>query len=104
MLMKSFNNKDIGKAFVQVKEVLKHLNKAEYNKVPIDFRELIDSNIDKNYTWNYDLSKPLEEQDLSDNALVILAYINNEYLLTPEQKSLMNKFYIQNDIIVSNKK
>ena len=102
MLKENLNN--IGRAFVQVKEVLKYLNKSEYNKIPKEFIDLIDSNIDKNYTWNYDLSKPLEEQDLSDNALVILAYINNEYLLTPEQKSLMNKFYIQNDIIVSNKK
>lgn len=104
MLMKSFNNKDIGKAFVQVKEVLKHLNKAEYNKIPIDFIELIDSNIDKKYTWSYDLTKSLEEQDLSENALEILAYINNEYLLKPEQKRLMNKIFIQNDIMSFNKK
>ena len=51
-----------------------------------------------------DITTALEEQDLSENALEILAYINNEYLLKPEQKRLMNKIFIQNDIMSFNKK
>ncbi len=88
---------DLAKSLVEVWEVLKYLVQNERKKIPKEIFEFIDKNKDKEYTWEIDKTKKLEEQNLSDEALAILAYINTEYLLNPDQKKLMQKFYDLNN-------
>ena len=45
----------------------------------------------------YDYDKSLENQNLSEYTIEILAYINNEYLLDDEQKKLMEEIFELND-------
>ena len=52
---------------------------------------------DKEYMWKYDESKRLEEQRFDRNTIVILSYINMEYLLSKEQKDLMEKLHELNE-------
>ena len=47
--------------------------------------------------WKYDESKRLEEQRFDRNTIVILSYINMEYLLSKEQKDLMEKLHELNE-------
>ena len=47
--------------------------------------------------WKYDESKRLEEQKFDRNTIVILSYINMEYLLSKEQKDLMEKIHELNE-------
>ena len=88
---------DYNKRLTEVSEILKYLDEEDYNKIPKDFIELIENNKDKEYEWQYDETKSLKEQDVSRDTIVILSYINMEYLLNDEQKELMKKIYELND-------
>ena len=86
------------KSLVEVAEILKHLNKEEFRKIPVEVIKAIDENKDSNYSWQYDVSKKLEDQNMEEYTLPLLAYLNQEYLLSSDQKTLMDKFYKQNDV------
>lgn len=85
------------KCLVEVDEVLNHLSKEELNKIPEDVLKGIKKHKDKEYMWKYDESKQLEEQKFDRNTIVILSYINMEYLLSKEQKDLMEKIHELNE-------
>lgn len=85
------------KCLVEVDEVLNHLSKEELNKIPEDVLKGIKKHKDKEYMWKYDESKQLEEQKFDRNTIVILSYINMEYLLNKEQKDLMEKLHELNE-------
>lgn len=85
------------KCLVEVDEVLNHLSKEELNKIPEDILKSIKKHKDKEYIWKYDESKQLEEQKFDRNTIVILSYINMEYLLSKEQKDLMEKIHELNE-------
>lgn len=85
------------KCLVEVDEVLNYLSKEELNKIPEDVLKGIKKHKDKEYIWKYDESKRLEEQKFDRNTIVILSYINMEYLLSKEQKDLMEKIHELNE-------
>lgn len=85
------------KCLVEVDEVLNHLSKEELNKIPEVVLKGIKKHKDKEYMWKYDESKQLEEQRFDRNTIVILSYINMEYLLSKEQKDLMEKIHELNE-------
>lgn len=85
------------KGLIEIDEVLNHLSKEELNKIPEDVLKGIKKHKDKEYMWKYDESKQLEEQKFDRNTIVILSYINMEYLLNKEQKDLMEKLHELNE-------
>ena len=88
---------EYNKRLVEVDEILKHLSQIDYNKIPEEIKEIIETNKDKNYIWNYDDTKKLEEQDVPDDTIAILSYINMEYLLNEKQKKAAQMIYEQNE-------
>lgn len=88
---------DYEKRLVEVDEVLNYLSEENLNKIPEDIRNLIKENKDKNYTWKFDTTKDLKDQNLSKDTIIILSYLNMEYLLNDEQKKLMEKIYEFNE-------
>lgn len=87
---------DYKKRLVEVDEILSCLPKDEYEKIPKDIIESIKDNKDKEYIWKYDESKPLKEQKISRDTIIILSYLNTEYLVTDEQKVLLKEIYKMN--------
>lgn len=88
---------DFSKRFVEVDEILKYLSEADYNKIPTNLINYIKNNKDNSYTWKYDTSKKLKDQNVSDDTIAILSYLNMEYLLNPEQQEFMRKLHYLND-------
>ena len=82
---------DYKKRLVEVDEVLDHLSEENLNKIPLEIRQAIKDNKDKHYVWKYDETKELKDQGLSNNTIAILAYLNSEYLLTEEQKKIVEE-------------
>lgn len=95
---------DLYSSLSEVNEILKFLPKEDYEKIPEEIIEVIKNNMDKNYKWEYDFSKALTEQDISREAVAILSYINMEYLLTKEQKDLMEEIHKFNEQKIENEK
>lgn len=85
------------RSLVELDEVLKYLSKEEYAKIPEDILEAIKENKDKEYTWEYDETKKLKEQNLMIETVAFLSYLNMEYLLNDEQRELMEQFLRLNE-------
>ena len=60
-------------------------------------RLLIKENKDKSYIWKFDESKKLKDQNLNRDTIIILSYLNMEYLLNEEQKKLMEQIHEYNE-------
>ena len=88
---------DYNKRLVEVDEVLNYLSEEDLQKIPEDIRRVIKENKDKDYIWEYDETKELKDQGLSRDTIIILSYLNMEYLLNEEQKELMKQIHELNE-------
>jgi hypothetical protein len=88
---------DYNKRLVEVDEVLKYLSEEDYKKIPKSVIEAIKQNKDKTYSWKYDTAKKLKNQNLCDDTIAILSYINMEFLLNDEQKEFIKKLHSINN-------
>ena len=81
----------------ELDEVLNNLSKENLQKIPEEIRKGIKSKKNKEYIWKYEKNKTLKEQKLNRGTIVMLSYLNMEYLLNDEQKSLMENFHQLNE-------
>ena len=88
---------DYNKRLVEVDEVLSYLSEENISKIPEEIRNLIKVNKDKDYVWKFDETKKLKDQGLSRDTIIILSYLNMEYLLNEEQKKLMEQIHELNE-------
>lgn len=88
---------DYSKRLVEVDEILKHLSQSDYDKIPEEIKDAIKENKDREYQWEYDETKKLKDQNVNDETIAILSYINMEYLLNEEQKTFVEKLHKIND-------
>lgn len=89
---------DYDKRLVEVDEILGYLSEDDLLKIPEDIRQMIKYNKNKEYTWKYDESKELKDQDVNRDTIIILSYLNMEYLLNQEQKELMERIHKLNEL------
>ena len=73
-------------AYTEVLEILKHIPMEDYNKIPKSEIELFEAYADDNYTFNYDTSKTLEEQNVSDITKAIIILLFRDYWATEIQR------------------
>lgn len=88
---------DYYKRLVEVDEILNYLSEEDLKHIPEDIRDAIKENKDKEYTWEYDETKALKDQDVSRDTIAILSYLNMEYLLNDEQKRIMEEIHELNE-------
>ena len=84
---------EVNKRFVEVYEILKQMPTESVMKIPEDIRNYIRDNRDEEYIWNYDKTKDFKNQNINEDTLVMLAYLNTEYMLDEKQKKLMKQIY-----------
>lgn len=76
----------ISQAFAEVYDIIMHLEKDLYNKIPKSFLELLEKNRDKEYKFNIDYLKDINEQYLLQDTRAILALIYIDFLCDEEQR------------------
>lgn len=74
-------------AYSEVLEILKHIPIEDYNKIPKNEIELFEAYADNDYTFNYDTSKTLEEQNVSDITKGIIILLFRDYWATEIQRN-----------------
>lgn len=89
---------EYNKCLVELDEVLNYLSEEDLSKIPEDIRNAIKEQKDKEYIWEYDESKRLDEQKLDRKTIAILSYLNMEYLLNEKQKEFMINLHKKNEI------
>lgn len=73
-------------AYSEVLEILKHISKEDYEKIPKSKIELYKENANRDYVFNYNPEKTLDEQNVSKIAKGIIAILFRDYWATPEQR------------------
>ena len=76
----------MGREYNEVVEILNHIPKADYNKVPQNIIDMFKSNMETNYFFEYDTKKTLNEQNVSKDAKTIIAILYRDYWATEEQR------------------
>ena len=74
-------------AYSEVLEILKYIPLEDYNKIPKNKIELFKTNANNDYSFNYNPSKTLEEQDVSKITKGIIAILFRDYWATETQKN-----------------
>ena len=74
-------------------DIICHLDKNLYDKIPKNFLELIKKNVEPDYKVNIDYSKSINDQDLKKDTRILLSLIYRDYLCSQEEKNKL----IQND-------
>ena len=68
-------------ALNEVLDIINHMDKSLYNKIPKSFIEMLKKNISKDYTVDIDYTKSINEQNISKEARAILSLIYRSYLI-----------------------
>lgn len=87
------------KAFVELNEIINHMNTNLKNKIPKKMLEAIRNSGDKNYKFKYDNTKSLSKQKLLPETISLLSIIYSDYLCLEEERKKWDeydKFALQN--------
>ena len=92
------NESRFSKACVEALEVITKLPKEDYSKIDNSFIEVLQKNKDKNYSFELNPDKSMEEQNILKETKNILAYVFLNYLATKEEKEIVTK-KLQKDVM-----
>ena len=74
------------KAYTEILEILKYIPKKEYEKIPQSKIEFYEENQDKNYTYQFDITKPTAEVTMLDETKVIIISLFRDFFASENQK------------------
>lgn len=87
-------------AYSEVDSFLELLDEADRNKIPIKLRNLFRQEKDKNYIKKIEVNIPIEEQNLKEETLAIIALLNLKYWCDQEEeKERLKRRYARNERI-----
>ena len=78
-----------GIAYCEVLEILKHISKEDYEKLPQEKLDVFEANASKDYEFKYDFQKTLNEQNVSKEAKAIIALLFRDYWATEEERKII---------------
>ena len=78
-------------AYTEVLDILKHISKEDYEKIPKSKIKVFEENSNKNYNFTYDENKTLDEQNVSEITKAIIAILFRDYWATKEQRYIIIK-------------
>ena len=79
-------NEEIRKVYSEIYEILTLVDTDYFRKIPESFIDFIDKERDSNYKPNIDKNLPLEEQNLLEDTINILALLKLDYWCTEDEK------------------
>ena len=77
----------MGREYNEVVEILNHIPKEDYYKIPKNMVDMFKANIEPNYFFEYDTKKTLQEQNVSKEAKTIIAILFRDYWATEIQRN-----------------
>lgn len=87
------------RAYSEVDEFLNLLGEEYTKRIPLSIKELINKEKDYNYIKSISPKIPIDKQNLSEEALAIIAYLNLKYICNNEkEKERLRKVYVVNEI------
>lgn len=90
------------KAYREVYEIIKYLPKQDFDKIPSEMINMLEVNMDQNYKYDLDKTKPFEEQIMLKETRNILAVFYKNYWASEQEKERIQR-KIRNDKEASEK-
>lgn len=78
-------------AYSEVLGILKYISREDYEKIPKNRIEVFEVNSNKEYNFDYDPEKTLDEQNVSKRTKAIIGLLFRDYWATDEQKDKIIK-------------
>ena len=78
---------DYANACAEVVRILDYIPYKDYKKIPKDIILHYEKNANNNYDFEYDITRSLDEQNVSKTAKTIIAIFFRDYCATPEQRN-----------------
>lgn len=86
------------KVYAEVDDILNSLSDEKRNKVPLKLRETFKEYRDNEYIKKIDITRSIEEQNISRGALAIIALINLKYWCENDvEKEVLRNKYMKNN-------
>lgn len=79
-------NIEYANAYSEVLGILKCISTEEYNKIPKEKIKLFEECANKEYIFDYDSNKTLDEQNVSKRAKAVIAILFRDYWATDTQR------------------
>ncbi len=95
--MQNVKEKEISKALSEVDFILKYTDENLRKKVPQSFWDYIEENKDEEYQVTLDLNLPLENQNLREDTVNLMAIIYRNYFCTVDEKKEYDEILNQNE-------
>lgn len=80
------------KAYTELNEIITAALSFEIDKIPTEVLDNLRSQMDTEYTWNYDYSRNLMDQDMMVETKALLIEIYARYLCPEEDKERWEKY------------
>lgn len=80
------------KAYTELNEIINAALSFEIDKIPTEVLDNLRSQMDTEYTWNYDYSRNLMDQDMMVETKALLIEIYARYLCPEEDKERWEKY------------
>ncbi len=90
-------------AYTEVLEIIKYLPKKELAKIPEEKIAYFERNKNVNHSFKFEVSIPLEEQNISRETNAIILNLFNDYFLSEEQQNKMKSILDANEKIYMEK-
>ncbi len=84
-------------AAVEVLDILNHMEKEDYNKVPAKFINMLEESASKDYVCELDYSKRLIEMDLSEETKALLGVMFRNYWCPEERREAYENKISENE-------
>lgn len=84
-------------AAVEVLDILNHMDKNDYNKVPAKFINMLEESASKDYVCKLDYSKRLIEMDLSEETKALLSVMFRNYWCPEERREAYENRISENE-------
>lgn len=86
------------RAYTEVLEILSHLIKKEFSKIPKEKIDFYEANMDKDYKYTIDTNIDLAKQEISEEANAILISLFRDYIATERQRNILNNLLNENQV------
>ena len=84
-------------AYAEVMQVLKYFDRNLVMKIPVELLEYFKEHQKKDLIVNIDKEDIFNKNNISKDALALLAYIDMEYWANEEEKRELKKVYMENE-------
>ncbi len=95
--LSEYDDKNLRKAYVELLSFLNLVDKKEYNKIPKDFIKYMEKNKDESYEKVVYCNTPIIEQNLMQETLDLIAFLNIRYWSAEEEADRLRKIYYKNN-------